>query len=78
MIPIDMAGRYGLNNSMIAPCTCWNRWAWQTTHTNSPVSCQPGKHNRQAIARALADNSPILVADRQTGNLDTKARGDNL
>jgi ABC-type lipoprotein export system ATPase subunit len=38
-----------------------------------PASVSSGQQQSAAIARALATNAPIIVADEPTGNLDTKS-----
>ena len=73
MIPMDLAGLYGLNERYDRAMHLLEQVGMADDAHKFPAIVSAGQAQRAAIARALANDPPILVADEPTGNLDTKA-----
>jgi putative ABC transport system ATP-binding protein len=73
MIPMDLAGCYGLNERYDRALHLLELVGMADDAHKFPGVVSAGQAQRAAIARALANDPPILVADEPTGNLDTKA-----
>lgn len=73
MIPMDLAGRYGLSERYDRALHLLEQVGLAADAHKFPGVVSAGQAQRAAIARALANDPPILVADEPTGNLDTKA-----
>ena len=73
MIPMDLAGLYGLRERYDRAMHLLEQVGIAGDANKFPAVLSAGEQQRAAIARALANDPPILVADEPTGNLDTKA-----
>ena len=72
MIPMDLAGRYGLGERVERAMHLLEQMGMADDAHKFPGTLSTGQAQRAAIARALANDPPILVADEPTGNLDTR------
>ncbi len=73
LIPMDLAGLYGLNERYERAMHLLEQVGMAADAHRFPATVSAGQAQRAAIARALANDPPILVADEPTGNLDTKS-----
>ena len=72
MIPMDLAGLYGMDERLSRAVHLLDQVGMADDAHKFPAALSAGQQQRAAIARALANDPPILVADEPTGNLDTK------
>ena len=73
MIPMDLAGLYGMGERYDRALHLLAQVGMAEDAQKYPATVSAGQQQRAAIARALANDPPILVADEPTGNLDSKA-----
>lgn len=73
MIPMDLAGLYGMGERYTRAQALLAQVGLADDAHKYPATVSAGQQQRAAIARALANDPPILVADEPTGNLDTRA-----
>ncbi len=71
MIPMDLAGLYSMDERYARAMHLLDQVGMAGDAHKFPAALSAGQQQRAAIARALANDPPILVADEPTGNLDT-------
>lgn len=72
MIPMDLAGMYSLSERYTRAMHLLEQVGMADDAHKFPATLSVGQAQRAAIARALANDPPIVVADEPTGNLDTR------
>jgi putative ABC transport system ATP-binding protein len=73
ILPMDLCGRYELGERYDRAVDLLRQVGIAEDAESYPASVSAGHQQRAAIARALANDPPIVVADEPTGNLDSKS-----
>ena len=72
MLPMDFCGTYAEKDRLAKALGLFERVGIQEQAHKFPTALSGGQQQRAAIARALANDPPIIVADEPTGNLDSR------
>ena len=73
MLPMDLAGTYDLPQREQRAMALLDRVGLSSVAHKRPSEVSGGQQQSAAIARALANDPPLIVADEPTGNLDSRA-----
>lgn len=72
MLPMDFCGTYPKKDRRSRALALLNQVSIKEQADKFPSSLSGGQQQRAAIARALANDPAIIVADEPTGNLDSQ------
>jgi putative ABC transport system ATP-binding protein len=75
MLPMDFAGRGTMHQRRERALYLLGQVDLADQADKLPSALSGGQQQRAAIARALANDPPVLVADEPTGNLDSRTAG---
>lgn len=76
MLAMDFVGIIPNGERQPRALSLLQRLGIETQANKLPIDLSGGQQQRAAIARALANDPPILVADEPTGNLDSATTGE--
>jgi len=76
MLPMDFCNTYPISERKDRAFRLLNQVGIENQAYKFPTTLSGGQQQRAAIARALANDPPIILADEPTGNLDSRTAKD--